>query len=149
MQPLLKLLIYDNEIRDNKAEHLELVKTVFMVANKISSLDEFIYNPETRSLTISGDCAVFGFYYKASDSNISLLETLDLEHLKVSDTASFVGATFQGLNLKTLDLRGLELKSKRQLFKKRVADKIIVSEKQVNSPILEALQKENNIVFSP
>jgi serine/threonine protein kinase len=149
IQPLPKLLIYDNAIRADKQEHLELVKTVFLVANKISKLDEFAYNAETKSLVVSGSCGVFGFYYKATDSYVSLLETLDLEHLKVSGTGSFVGSTFQGLNLKTLDLRGLELRSKRQLIKKGIADKIIVSKKLVNPPILEALQKENNIVFEP
>jgi serine/threonine protein kinase len=147
VQPLPKLLIYDNVIRVNKQEHLELVEAVFMVANNLLELDEFIYDSESRSLSISGNCPVFSFYIKSNELRFPLLQTLDLDHLKISGVDSLLGYSLAGLKLQTLDLRGLNSIKQRQFVPKGVAQKIIVSREQVSPAVLQELQKDNRVIF--
>ncbi|MCM8537522.1 MAG: serine/threonine protein kinase [Lentisphaeraceae bacterium] len=148
IQPLPKLLMYDNEVRANKEEHLELVKTVFTVANKVSELEEFSYDPSSKMLSISGDYRVYSFDIKSDGKRFPLFGTLPIDHLKIRGNKNLHGIALEGLKLKTLDIRGEKIRSKRQLIPKGVAEKIIVSEELSNKGILELLKKNSKVAFT-
>ena len=148
-QQLLRLLIFDVKVRENKSEHLELVKAVFANANKSTDLYKFDYEPTLKSLTISGDCTIFSFRFAAYNSYVPLLKTLDLEHLKLENNDKFHARSFYGYHLKTLDLRGIKLHAPRQVLGKGVAERIIVSKELIEPHILEAMKKNNKVVFEP
>ena len=148
-QQLLRMLLYDIEVRENKEEHLELVKVVFANANKISELKEFTYDSQEKSLTISGSCNIFSFRFITYNSYVSLLDTLKLQHLKLKDNEKFHAKAFHGFKLKTLDLRGINLHSPRQVLVKGTAERIIVSKELIEPHILEAMKKNNQVVFEP
>ena len=148
-QQLLRLLIYDNEVRIDRNEHTELVKTVFKVANKISELEEFKYDANTKSLTISGDCSTFSFNYPVYNSPVSLLTTLDLKHLKLQNNNIFHAKNFLGLRLETLDLQGIRLDMKRQIVEKGIANKILVSKALIKANILESLKRNSEVILEP
>ena len=149
VQQLLRLLIYDNVIRTNKDEHLELVKEVFMTANKIPRLEEFSYSASKKSLLISGDCSIFSFRYKQHKADVSLLRTLNLKHLKLKNNNAFHAKQFYDYKLESLDLRGITLFSGRQVIAKGIAEKIIVSKDLVEPKLLKSMQNNCTLLFEP
>lgn len=146
-QQLLRMLLYDIEVRENKEEHLELVKAVFKNANKNPELEEFTYDSQSKSLTISGDCSMFSFRFITYNSHVSLLKTLHLKHLILKNNNKFHAKNFFGLNLKSLDLRGIKLHAPRQVIHKGITEKIIISKELVEPTILEALKMNSQVVI--
>lgn len=149
VQQLLRLLIYDNGIRSNKDEHLELVKEVFIAANGIKGLDEFSYSANNKSLIISGDCSIFSFQYNVYKNPVSLLTTLNLEHLKLKNNDTFFTKKFFDLKLKILDLRGIKLSGIRHVVQKGIAEKVFVTKDLVEPSVLEALKRNTKVILEP
>jgi len=144
-----RLLMYDKKIRTNPEEHVELVKSVFKAANKVPSLEKFEYDRNTKTLLISGNSDTFSFLYKMYNSHVSLFETLELDHLKLTNNKIFHAKRFYGLKLKTVDLRSIKLHSPRQVISQDVADRIIVSKDLIKPNVLEALKKNSEVIIQP
>lgn len=143
---VFRLALYDKKFRNNLDEHFEIVKEAFMCVNKIKKLDDFSYEPTTKTLKVTGDCKRLNFHFKKADVYLSLFSTLDIENLVIRSNAIIRGAALQGLKLKTLDLRGVKIVNVTNFRARGIADKIYVTESLIDHKLLRKLQKVCEVI---
>ena len=145
----IRMLLYDKQVRKSEKEHLQIIESIIAALNKLENLKKFIYNKETKSLTIEGNIFTLNDYFNSYDKHISYLTTIEVEHLKLSGMANFRTTTLQGLNLKTLDLTGVYLNKPHQTLTKGITEKLILSKDFVSPQLLKQYQSVTEVVFSP
>jgi serine/threonine protein kinase len=149
LQQQVRMMLYDGKVRANKEEHLKLVEMVFKEINRTSDVDEFKFDYETKTLTISGDFVRCSVYIAQFDQQVSLISTLKPEHLILKKSKRFNTSSLDVLKLKSLDLSEMPLLQPNKVVKKGVTDKLIISEKLTNPELIELLQEENNLETIP
>ena len=143
------MMLYDAEVRTDKEEHLKLVEMVFKEINRTSDVDEFDFNFETKTLTISGDFVRCSVYISQFDQQVSLISTLKPEHLILKKSKRFNTSSLDVLKLKSLDLSEMPLLLPNRIVKNGITDKLIISQKLTNPSLLPLLEKENNLEIRP
>ena len=149
LQQQVRMMLYDREVRANDLEHLELVKMIFKEINRTSEIEQFDFDFETKTLTISGDFVRCSVYISQFDRQVSLISTLKPEHLILKQSRRFNMASLDVLKLKSLDLSAMPLSTLNKIVKKGVTEKLIVSQKMTDPELIKLLQKENNLELRP
>ena len=147
-QQHFRMLIYDKEIRNNLAEHIQIVECVIAAVNRLRSLKVFKYDLEKKSLFIEGNIFTLNDYFSSYDRHVSVLSTIEVEHLKLKGMANFKTTSLQGLNLKSLDLSGVHLTRPAQTLTKGITDKLIVSRELVDPQLLKQYQSVTEVIFA-
>ena len=147
-QQQIRMLLYDRQFRNNPEEHILLVEAVLKSMNKIKTLEEFNYEPETGTLTVRGNCHTFNDFFLTYDRHLSVFCSIELNHLILSGMERLKVSTLQGLNLKSLDLREMRFTEPDQIIGKGITEKLILTEDLVEPAILEKLRENTKVIFA-
>lgn len=82
---LLRLVIYDRQLRKNFNEHLEVVKLALKDDNPKWDMKGFSYDASTKTVHIKGECSKFTQKFPTPERVISKLSTIEVDHLKVEN----------------------------------------------------------------
>lgn len=141
---LLRLVIYDRQLRKNFDEHLEIIKLALKDDNPEWDMKGFSYDASTKTVHIKGECRKLTQKFPTPERVVSKLSTIEVEHLRIENCKGIRNRHLVGMKLKSLDLRGMQLDSASLVFTKEVTDKVIATEGMISSKVLR-LTKESGV----
>lgn len=138
----LIIMLYDSDIRENRNDHAELVKTILEICNPKWNTEEFSYDPSSAkpSLKIMGkglkmiNMPLHQFVLAQRPSqgmNLALLKTLDIDLLDIKGTGITQLEQFRDLSIRELDVRNTPIRSLKSIDLLPQLKKITVSKRQI------------------
>lgn len=140
----LRLLYYDAKLRNNWAEHSKLAHFVLKLWNPNWKNDEFIYQPDSKTLSLKGQgLSQLTYHHTANsttrnwDLQVNLIGSMPVERLSLNGSDYYDFASLKDLPIHWLDISNTSIKQLLQIDQFKQLKTLIIHKSQFKSKKLK------------